>query len=331
MSNRRNFLQKSAIGSFLTAIGILPIAACSTTEKTITTIVNNPTAIKPIAIATWNQNEAATATAWKVIAAGGSALDAVEQGVKVPEADPEDQSVGYGGRPDRDGKVTLDACIMDEKGNCGSVCFLQHIKHPISVARKVMEDTPHVILSGEGALQFALSKGFTKENLLTEKSKGEYQEWLKNTEYKPVINIENHDTIGLLAIDQKGDISGACTTSGMAYKLHGRVGDSPIIGAGMFVDNEVGGAVATGVGEAVLKTLGSFLVVELMRQGRTPQEACEEAVNRIAKKQTFKDIQVGYLAINKAGEYGAYSIQPGFNFALNEEQGGRTEDAKSLL
>ncbi len=331
MSNRRNFLQKSAIGSFLTAIGILPIAACSTTEKTMATVVNNPTAIKPIAIATWNQNEAATATAWKVIAAGGSALDAVEQGVKVPEADPEDQSVGYGGRPDRDGKVTLDACIMDEKGNCGSVCFLQHIKHPISVARKVMEDTPHVILSGEGALQFALSKGFTKENLLTDKSKGEYQEWLKNTEYKPVINIENHDTIGLLAIDQKGDISGACTTSGMAYKLHGRVGDSPIIGAGMFVDNEVGGAVATGVGEAVLKTLGSFLVVELMRQGRTPQEACEEAVNRIAKKQTFKDIQVGYLAINKAGEYGAYSIQPGFNFALNEEQGGRTEDAKSLL
>ncbi len=331
MSNRRNFLQKSAIGSFLTAIGILPIAACSTTEKAVATVVNNSKRTKPIAIATWNQNEAATVAAWKVIAEGGSALDAVEQGVKVPEADPEDQSVGYGGRPDRDGKVTLDACIMDEKGNCGSVCFLQHIKHPISVARKVMEDTPHVILSGEGALQFALSKGFKKENLLTEASKKEYQEWLKNTEYKPVINIENHDTIGLLAIDQKGDISGACTTSGMAYKLHGRVGDSPIIGAGMFVDNEVGGAVATGVGEAVLKTLGSFLVVELMRQGRTPQAACEEAVNRIAKKQEFKDIQVGYLAINKAGEYGAYSIQPGFNFALNDVEGGKTEDAKSLL
>ncbi len=331
MSNRRNFLQKSAIGSFLTAIGILPVAACATTEKTIATVVNNPTVIKPIAIATWNQNEAATAAAWKVIAAGGRALDAVEQGVKVPEGDPKDQSVGYGGRPDRDGKVTLDACIMDETGNCGSVCFLQHIKHPISVARKVMEETPHVILSGEGALQFALSKGFEKENLLTEASKKEYQEWLKNTEYKPVINIENHDTIGLLAIDKKGDISGACTTSGMAYKLHGRVGDSPIIGAGMFVDNEVGGAVATGVGEAVLKTLGSFLVVELMRQGRTPQAACEEAVNRIAKKQEFKDIQVGYLAINKAGEYGAYSIQPGFNLALNVAEGAKTEDAKSLL
>ena len=332
MSNRRNFLQKSAIGSFLTAIGIMPIAACAnTTEKTVTDVVNASTKIHPIAIATWDQNEAATATAWKVIAEGGRAIDAVEQGVKVPEADPKDQSVGYGGRPDRDGKVTLDACIMDEKGNCGSVCFLQHIKHPISVARKVMEDTPHVILSGEGALQFALSKGFEKENLLTEASKKEYQEWLKNTEYKPVINIENHDTIGLLAIDKKGDISGACTTSGMAYKLHGRVGDSPIIGAGMFVDNEVGGAVATGVGEAVLKTLGSFLVVELMRQGRTPQQACEEAVNRIAKKQEFKDIQVGYLAINKAGEYGAYSIQPGFNFALNDEGGGETQDAKSLL
>ena len=331
MFNRRKFIQKSTVASFLAAIGITPIA-CQTEEKKGVIANTKATLItKPSVIATWDQNMAATAAAWKVIESGGRALDAVEQGVWVPEGDPKDQSVGYGGRPDREGKVTLDACIMDEKGNCGSVCFLQHIKHPISVARKVMEDTPHVILSGEGALQFALEKGFKKENLLTEASKKEYEEWLLDTTYKPVINIENHDTIGLMAIDKNGDISGACTTSGMAYKLHGRVGDSPIIGAGMFVDNEVGGAVATGVGEAVLKTLGSFLVVELMRQGRTPQEACEEAVNRIAKKQEFKDIQVGYLAINKAGEYGAYSIQPGFNFALYQDGENQRFDAASLL
>lgn len=328
MSNRRNFIQKSILGSILSSMGLVTMG-CATTDKE-TKQVSKTSTITPSVIATWN-NQKATKAAWDVIIQGGSALNAVEQGVKVPEADPNDQSVGYGGRPDREGKVTLDACIMDKEGNCGSVCFLQHIKHPISVARKVMENTPHVILSGTGALQFALEQGFKQENLLTEKSKKEYQEWLVNSEYKPIINIENHDTIGMVTIDDKGDIAGACTTSGMAYKLHGRVGDSPIIGAGMFVDNEVGGAVATGVGEAVLKTLGSFLVVELMRQGRTPQAACEEAVKRIAKKQQFKDIQVGYVAINKAGAYGAYSIQPGFNFALFQNNKSQVYDAKSLL
>ena len=129
---------------------------------------------------------------------------------------------------------------MDHTGNCGSVSFLQNIKHPISVARKVMDDTPHVMLSGEGALQFALKNGFPKEDLLTDKARQRWEEWLKDAKYQPIINIENHDTIGLLAMDKKGDISGACTTSGLAWKMHGRVGDSPIIGAGMFVDNEVG-------------------------------------------------------------------------------------------
>lgn len=330
MTNRRKFLQKTGLSSLLAAFG-LSTAACSTDNKpskVLPATVNKTT--KPSVIATWN-NQEATAAAWKVIAKGGRALDAVEKGVQVPEADPKDQSVGYGGRPDREGKVTLDACIMDENGDCGSVCFLQDIKHPISVARKVMENTPHVILSGEGALQFALSQGFEKENLLTDKSKKEYEEWLVNSEYKPIINIENHDTIGMITIDKNGDISGACTTSGMAYKLHGRVGDSPIIGAGMFVDNEVGGAVATGVGEAVLKTLGSFLVVELMRQGKSPQAACEEAVQRIAKKQQYKDIQVGYCAINKAGEYGGYSIQPGFSYAVYQDNKSEVFDATSFL
>lgn len=325
MTSRRKFLSRSVLGSFALAIN----SSCNTSSSSSST--NDNFTIRPMAIATWNPNTKAVAAAWKVIEAGGKAIDAVEAGVRVPEADPEDRSVGYGGRPDREGIVTLDACIMDEKGNCGSVCFLKNIKHPISVARKVMEDTPHVILSGEGALQFALSKGFEEENLLTEKSLKEWEAWKLDSKYEPIINIENHDTIGMLAIDKNGDISGACTTSGMAYKMHGRVGDSPIIGAGLYVDNEVGGATATGMGEAVLKTLGSFLVVELMRQGMSPQEACEEAVMRIIRKQDYKNFQIGYLAINKKGEQGAFCIQPGFNFAVHDKDGGNVYDSKSYV
>ncbi|GAB3539119.1 N(4)-(beta-N-acetylglucosaminyl)-L-asparaginase [Spirosoma fluminis] len=281
-------------------------------------------------LSTWKQpkaNEAAQA----VLTKNGRALDAVEAGVRIPEADPDDTSVGYGGLPDRDGRVTLDACIMDERGNAGSVTYLEHIMHAISVARAVMEKTPHVMLSGEGALTFALSQGFKKQNLLTKQSEAKWREWMKTAKYKPIINIERHDTIGMLAIDHKGDISGACTTSGLAYKMNGRVGDSPIIGAGLFVDNEIGGACATGLGELVMRTCGSFLVVELMRQGRTPQQACEEAALRIIKKQDYKDVQVGFLAVNKKGEYGAYSIQAGFNYTLTQQ--GKTEvtDARSYL
>ncbi|EAY27886.1 N(4)-(Beta-N-acetylglucosaminyl)-L-asparaginase (Glycosylasparaginase) (Aspartylglucosaminidase) (N4-(N-acetyl-beta-glucosaminyl)-L-asparagine amidase) (AGA) [Microscilla marina ATCC 23134] len=297
------------------------------------TLKQNPRSkpILPVVIATWNHGIAANEAAMRIIAQGSKAIDAVEAGVKVTEADPDNLSVGYGGLPDRDGNVTLDACIMDEKGNAGSVSFLQHIKHPISVARKVMDETPHVMLSGAGALQFALQQGFKKENLLTDKAKKQWEEWKEKAEYKPIVNIENHDTIGLLAIDKHGDISGACTTSGLAYKMHGRVGDSPVIGAGMFVDNEVGGACATGLGEAVLKTLGAFLIVELMRQGLSPQEACEEGVRRITKKQGYQNFQIGYLALNKKGEHGAYSIQPGFNYALHQADTNELIDAPSFM
>src|SRR5205085_821270 len=173
-------------------------------------------------------------------------------GVRVPEADPKITTVGYGGAPDREGRVTLDACIMDEFANCGSVACLEHIVHAISVARKVMEKTPHVMLVGDGALQFALANGFKKENLLTPESEQKWKEWLKKAEYKPTANIENHDTIGMIALDSSSNFSGACTTSGMAYKMHGRVGDSPIIGARLFVDNEIGAATSTGVGKEVI-------------------------------------------------------------------------------
>ncbi len=325
MSNRRNFIKGGVLGAI--GASIFPKLSIAKMDKT------NPNSDNgfPMVISTWRHGMPANEEAMEVLKNYGKAIDAVEAGVRIPEADPESMSVGLGGLPDREGKVTLDACIMDETGNCGSVSFLQHIKHPISVARKVMDQTPHVMLSGSGALQFALENGFKKENLLTEKAEKRWREWLKESEYKPIINIDNHDTIGLLALDKKGDISGACTTSGLSWKMHGRVGDSPVIGAGMFVDNEVGGACATGVGEAVLKTLGSFLVVELMRQGATPQEACEEAIARIVKNQNYKDMQIGYLAINKKGEHGAYAVHPWFNYALHQGGENRMIDSLSYL
>lgn len=325
---------------------------------------------RPLVVSTWRHGLAANDAAWPVLARGGRALDAVEAGVRVSEADPEVMSVGYGGRPDREGHVTLDACIMDERGEAGAVAFLQGIMHPISVARKVMELTPHVMLVGEGARRFAVAQGFPEQDLLTDKARAEWQEWLKKAEYSPWTPPtdprstssarpgksggdkpgggkpgggkpgggkpgDNHDTISMLAIDQAGNLSGACTTSGLAYKLHGRVGDSPIIGASLFVDNEVGAACATGVGEEVMKTLGSFLIVELMRQGATPQQACEEGIARIRYRHRNDDlskVQVGYLAIDRHGNVGAYDVQPWFQYAISDEDGGtRLVDADSFL
>ena len=330
MLNRRTFLSKSAL---LGLFALSPfVKSCADPTPTQAPSAPEEPPKYPLLITTWNHGIPANEAAWKVLASGGRAIDAVEQGVRVVEDDPEGSTVGIGGAPDRDGHVTLDACIMDETGNCGAVCFLEHIKNPISVARKVMDETPHVMLAGEGALQFALENGFEKENLLTEKSEKAWKEWLKTSDYKPLINIENHDTIGMLGLDSQGNISGACTTSGLAYKIHGRVGDSPIIGAGLYCDNEVGGAVATGMGELVMKTLGTFLVVELMRQGRSPQEACEEAVNRIAQKlPNFDDFQIGFLAINKKGTHGAYAIHKGFNYALHDGKSNTLIDSAFLM
>lgn len=327
---RRNFLKNSAAGT--AAFMATPLLnACQETQTEKTPISSHVKAVRPIVICTWDFHNA-TAKAWEVLKNKGNSLDAVEQGVMVEEADINNQTVGKGGRPDRDGNVTLDACIMDKDGNCGAVLYLQNIAHPISVARKVMEETPHVMLAGKGAEQFAYEQGFDKVDLLTEKSKQEYLEWKKTSEYKTSINIENHDTIGMLAIDINGDISGACTTSGMAYKIGGRIGDSPIIGAGLFVDNEVGGATATGVGEEVVRTVGSFLIVELMRQGKSPQEACEEGVKRIiAKNKNYNDFQIGFIAINKNGETGSYCIQPGFTYRMYSEEGHINHPSNSFI
>ena len=326
MTDRRNFLKTSALAS----------AALLVNSSANVDIKPNVKVNKPIVLSTWKFGLKCNETAWEILKNNGKALDAVEAGVMVCEADPNERSVGYGGRPDRDGRVTLDACIMDEMSNIGSVACLEFIKHPISVARAVMEKSPHVMFVGDGALQFALSQGFKKENLLVEASEKEWKEWLKTSQYKPIVNIENHDTIGMIALDANGNLSGACTTSGMAFKMHGRVGDSPIIGAGLYVDNEIGAATATGHGEEVIRIAGCHLVVELMRQGKSPQNACEEAVARVVKlmklrKKELKDIQVGFIALNKNGEHGSYCVQSGFNYAVYNANGNNLMNADYYL
>ena len=313
MNTRRGFIAQTL------ATGVtLPIATATAAQDKPAT---KP--VRPVVISTWNMGVAANEEAWKILAAGGKSLDAVEAGVKVSEADPAITSVGYGGTPDRDGHVTLDACIMDEKSRIGCVACLEHIVHPISVARLVMEKTPHVMLVGEGALQFALANGFKKQDLLTEQTRKAWEDWVKNNEYTPVIDFQNHDTIGMLAIDSNGDMSGACTTSGWGYKMHGRVGDSPIIGAGLFVDNEIGGATSTGLGEEVIRICGTHTVVEYMRHGHTPYEACKLTVERLIRKTPRKmdEVSVGFLALNKNGEYGAYAVRPGYEMAVKVENG----------
>jgi N4-(beta-N-acetylglucosaminyl)-L-asparaginase len=270
-----------------------------------------------IVLSTWNHGLAANAKAWAVLGHGGSVLDAVEQGVAVVESDFSNRSVGLGGRPDRDGIVTLDACIQDHDGRAGAVAFLQGFENPISVARAVMERTPHVMLVGSGAQRWALENGFHQTKVVIPEVREAWREWLKTSEFQPKANIENHDTIGLIARDAHGRLAGACTTSGLAYKIHGRVGDSPIIGAGLFVDGDAGAACATGVGELVIRTAGSHTVVELMRQGFDPEAACRQAVLRVLKKHpTLEGMQVGFLAIRTDGAYGGWAIYDGFHYAV---------------
>ncbi|MDX2133220.1 MAG: N(4)-(beta-N-acetylglucosaminyl)-L-asparaginase [Saprospiraceae bacterium] len=323
MHNRRSFLRRSLFAPLL-SVPISEALAHWHTPK--------PGRL-PVCIATWGNNKPATAAAWQILANNGYALDAAEAGARIPEADPNDTSVGFGGYPDRDGHVTLDACIMDERGNAGSVCFLEGIMHPISVARRVMEKTPHVMLAGEGALQFALQEGFIQENLLTQQAKEALAAWQVKSEYKPVINVERHDTIGILALDSRQRLCGGCTTSGQAFKMRGRVGDSPVIGAGLFVDGQVGAASCSGLGELTLKTLGCFLVVEEMRRGASPQKAAEKAIRRIVQKypELTQKAQIGFIALDVRGRHGAFSIHPGFNYSLATQAANEQYEAPSLL
>ena len=340
MFDRRKFLQSSLLGSLGIVVG----------RNNLNDLPGSPAILgNPVVISTWDAGLNANKGAWEVLGAGGRSLDAVEAGVMVTEAE-QSCCVGLGGNPDRDGIVTLDACIMDENANCGSVGFLERIKHPISVARRVMEKTPHVMLVGSGAQQFAVAEGFPlEEQKLSDDAKKNYENWLKTSEYKPIINIEssknhgpsipaqledgswNHDTIGMVALDARGNLSGSCTTSGMGFKMRGRLGDSPIIGAGLFVDNEVGAASATGQGEDVIRIAGSHTVVEFMRQGFTPEEACKKAVERIIKLkgEKAKSIQVAFIALNKKGEFGAFAIQPGFSYAVKNNKEEKLVPSKS--
>jgi len=328
MYNRRRFLQLGSMA--LSGLGLQSF--------------NTSSGRKPIVISTWDAGINANKAAWIVLSTGGSALEAVERGVMVTE-DEINCCVGLGANPDRDGKVTLDASIMDHQGNCGSVAFLERIKHPICVARKVMEKTPHVMLVGAGAQQFAIEEGFALEaDKLSPSAEKAYQNWLKAKQYKPAINREqqghgpfapnfledgtyNHDTIGMLALDANNRLAGSCTTSGQGFKMRGRVGDSPIIGAGLFVDPEVGAAVATGQGEDVIRIAGCHTVVELMRQGYNPEMACKKAIERLVRlkgEQYCKAIQVCFIALSNKGVYGAYALHKGFNYAIcfqhNEHQ-----------
>lgn len=307
--SRRKFIKNTVLGSIATSgFGI-----------TVKNPKNKELAV-PRIISTWKHGVEANKISWQKLKNGEGGLTAVEYGVRDSENNPDERSVGYGGLPDREGKVTLDACIMNSNNDCGSVSFLENIKNPISVARLVMEKTPHVMLSGKGAYDFAIKNGFKRENLLTEQSKKDWEDWLKKSEYKPVINIENHDTISMLLIDSDRNLFGACTTSGAAWKMHGRVGDSPIIGSGLFLDNDVGAAAATGLGEAIIRTSGSAMVVELMRQGYSPFEACEAIVQRISNihknRPDWDYLQVGFIAMNKSGDYAGYSLRKGFEYAV---------------
>ena len=316
--SRRRFLKNLSLAG--AGLAINPLKSAAQPLNLGPSIKDNP-----LVISTWIHGMEANQGAWSILESGGDALDAVQKGVAVTENDLNNRSVGLGG--------TLDACIMDHDSRCGSVAFLEDIIHPIDVARAVMEKTPHVMLVGEGAQKWALENGFSKATFAVPVPpvQKDYEEWLIKSEYKTGVNVENHDTIGMLALDASGRMAGACTTSGMAYKIRGRVGDSPIIGAGLFIDGDVGGATATGVGEAMIRTAGCASVVESMRRGASPEEACYDIVQRILKKHPgVEGMQVGFLAMNVQGEYGGYSVYNGFNYALRTKDRNEMVDAKYM-
>ncbi len=329
--DRRRFIKTASLAGVATILSKSNLASQSSlSQSRISTGEGSP-----VILSTWDFGKEVPEAAVRTLQEGGSVVDAVEHAVWIPEADPKVTSVGYGGYPDREGKVTLDACIMDGNGNCGSVVFLEHIMHPVSVARLVMEKTEHVMLAGDGALQFALEHGFKKRELLTKEAEAAFKEWLKTSlEKKPGVDKKNHDTIGLLAMDGTGNMAGACSTSGMAWKIRGRVGDSPLIGAGLYVDNDVGAATATGLGEAVIKVAGSFLIVELIRNGKSPQEACHLTLERIVHKQPQyaerNDFLAGFIALRRDGEVGACSYRKGLQYTLFKDGAIRVVDAEFI-
>lgn len=290
-----------------------------------------------VMVTTWISGQVANEAGWAVYEAGGSPLDMAEAGAKTAEADPANTSVGYGGLPDREGRVTLDSVVMDHKGGLGAVAALEDVVHACSVARAVMEKTPHTMLVGPGARAFAVDQGFPTQSLLTPETEAAWRRWLERSEYAPQANIENeglkpggpnnHDTIGVLARDFTGNLAGVCSTSGLAFKMRGRVGDSPICGAGLFVDNEVGAATATGVGEEVTRIAGTHRIVMSMARGLTPYDACREAIEHLARLRgpAIAGMQVAFIAINKEGQHGGFALLPGFTWWATLQDGSAQE------
>jgi N4-(beta-N-acetylglucosaminyl)-L-asparaginase len=275
----------------------------------------------PIFLSTWEHGKPANERAAEVFKSGGSLLDAIEKGINVPESDPNVTSVGYGGIPNAEGVVELDAAIMDgSRHRAGSVCSLHMIKNPISVARLVMEKTRHTTLAGEGAFRFALKMGFEPQTLLTPKSLQKWQEWKDNPHHQTFwLSPENHDTIGMVGTDGKGHVVSGCSTSGLAFKIPGRVGDSPLVGCGVYADDNVGAASATGDGDLMTNYCTSASIVHLMAHGASPQDACMELLKHMVKTDPQnKEAQVAVIAINTRGEIGAACINDTFrlNYAL---------------
>lgn len=322
--DRRKFIQSSAglsAGSAL--VGSLSEQAQTDSQPPNTTRF----------VATWPFGKFACQKALDVARQTGNMIDAIEQGIWVTESDVKNASVGIGGIPNAEGDVELDACIMSGPDHAaGSVAGLRDILHPISVARAVMENTPHVMLVGQGALDFAIQSGFNKTNLLTDNQKQNWQDWQTENAAQPEVDQENHDTIAMLGVDEKGNLFGGCSTSGWGYKLPGRVGDSPIIGSGLYIDNQFGAAGATGLGENVMRHCGSFLVVEMMRQGAAPTEACELAIKRIAEvdPKSLDELDINFVALNKSGEFGAAGTSKGFKYSVVDKSSSQVLEAKPL-
>lgn len=307
--SRRRFLNRTAAGT---------AALTSLSANSLAQAANAPS-MKPLIISTWPFGKAANDKALDVLQGGGSNLDAVEKGIHVTEADAGNSSVGLSGTPNAAGVVQLDACIMNGPGHtAGCVAAIEGIVHPISAARLVMEKTRHVMLAGEGARMFALEQGLEsvahdpgKQNAAFQKREG--AEALEPWEVSP----DNHDTIALLVLGEDGNLAGGCSTSGLGGKHPGRVGDSPIIGSGLYVDNEVGGAGATGIGENVMRYCATFMIVEFMRQGMAPEEACLAVIDRILKTEKGDaNPSINFVALDKKGRYGAAGTNQSFKFAV---------------
>jgi len=314
---------------------------------------------QPLVLSTWSFGPIANAPAMKAMTSGGTALDAVVAAATAVENDPSVNSVGVGGLPDADGRVSLDGCVMTNPDRCGSVCYVRAFANPVAIARSVMERTIHVMLAGDGAEAFAEREGFARRELLSEAARVEWEQWrsdpsrLDREKYKgwiPPLNVEeikggvsarstggmhpepSHDTVGVLARDRAGTLAGACSTSGMAFKVPGRVGDSPIIGHGLYVDQEAGAAAATGTGEIVMGLCGSFLAVEQMRRGMSPLDAVSEVLSRIVKRfRLMPDHQVAMIAMSPSGAWASAALRPGFHHTITDGEGTRIEPAQRVM